>query len=803
MKNLRKVLALVLAVATLMSFAAMANAADFTDADKISADNKEAVEVLTALEVIKGKTETTFAPADTVKRGEMAKMIATIMNGGRDINETYKSSCTFADSKDHWAAGYIAYCATKGIINGKNENTFAPEATVTGVEAAKMVLCALGYSAETEGLTGTAWAGNTLNLADELQLFKNIAVAPGVAMTREAAAQLLFNGLATETVSYVGGSTVTVAGITFVSGGVLTGSQKALIEKCFPKASQAPSTDKFGRPGTEWTINGKSFNVLDVPVYSVVGTINIKNVYPTIGKKGADIANKIYYSEGTLATTSTGREMGKKAAANFPQMTSSKSLSWGGVSILHEVFYNEETDTLVYTTVQYRPGVISAVDTSAKTVTVDSYNKTTCAASGSPAATNALTFTGTAYTKADEGKFVLYALYDGDKTDGTDTVDSYEIYVPESKVITSQGGVKISSGMHSTLYTADGNLSGNYHAQVVGWDFGVDYTVYFDMYDKFVAAIPVSKTEAAKYVYVMAVATEQPTFGNATYLAQVLTTDGVVEVVETKTLATANTLYSYTVEKEVYDLTVADDTADTSVSVQTAKAGIGSYVANNNTLFVVETTVGTDKQYDVYTGIKNVPSLTVANMYVVANADNAALADVVYCMDAAKSGQTASTELDVSVLYIPASTPSTTTKEGVDGEAYSYMGIKAIINGAVANIKVAPAQYTAMKADSKNTMLLIDSYTLDANGVVTAYTKATTNLSETTITAKYADGLIGLGGTATFVDDTVVGYIYNSKSGVAAMQTVAVSKLPTNFKGWIMTDATTGAIVAFYGTASI
>jgi len=91
MKNIRKVLALVLVVASLMGVAVVANA-DFTDAAKVSASNKQAVDVLSALDIIGGYTDGSYQPGKVVTRAEMAKMIATILNSGKDINTLYKAS---------------------------------------------------------------------------------------------------------------------------------------------------------------------------------------------------------------------------------------------------------------------------------------------------------------------------------------------------------------------------------------------------------------------------------------------------------------------------------------------------------------------------------------------------------------------------------------------------------------------------------------------------------------------------------------------------------------------------------------
>ena len=82
MKNFRKVLALILVVATLFSFVAMVSAKDaddYSDYDKVS--YAEAVDVLSAIGILDGYPDGTFRPTNTIKRSEMAKMIAVLSNG--------------------------------------------------------------------------------------------------------------------------------------------------------------------------------------------------------------------------------------------------------------------------------------------------------------------------------------------------------------------------------------------------------------------------------------------------------------------------------------------------------------------------------------------------------------------------------------------------------------------------------------------------------------------------------------------------------------------------------------------------
>lgn len=199
MKNFRKVLALVLVVATLFSFVAMtASAKEYTDGDKVS--YTEAVDVLTAIGILNGYTDGTYRPTNTIARAEMAKMIAVLANAGKDnIGDLYASACKFADMTGDavWAKSYVAYCNQIGIVAGRNATTFDPYGKVTGVETAKMLLCMIGFDAKAQGYVGTNWQVNVMRDAEKLGLLNGFAADYKIekAITREEAAQMMLNAL--------------------------------------------------------------------------------------------------------------------------------------------------------------------------------------------------------------------------------------------------------------------------------------------------------------------------------------------------------------------------------------------------------------------------------------------------------------------------------------------------------------------------------------------------------------------------------------------------------------------------------
>ena len=72
MRTLKKVLALTVVLATLLSISAFAA---FSDEESIDENFVEAVNLLGALNVMTGDTEGTFRPTSTISRAEAAKVL--------------------------------------------------------------------------------------------------------------------------------------------------------------------------------------------------------------------------------------------------------------------------------------------------------------------------------------------------------------------------------------------------------------------------------------------------------------------------------------------------------------------------------------------------------------------------------------------------------------------------------------------------------------------------------------------------------------------------------------------------------
>ena len=363
MKNFKKVLALVLVLATLLGLATMASATEYKDADKIAADYDEAVKVLDLIETMQGYPNGEFRPTANITREEAAKLIAIFDNKDADISTYYTSINPFADEKGRWGESYVGYGYRAGIIAGMNANTFAPTANVTGTQFLKMALVTLGYDQEAEGFVGSSWAVNVLALARKLDLIDGLADGwkPEADLTRQEAAQILLNTLKADTVEYAQEAksanwkpTENKDGVwTFggklyltVAGAVKTGNK---LYKDF-KLAKDVSYDAFERPYTKWTYDDdKSVEQMKAPKATFTTKFNACELLVALGVKENDTKTKKviaeYYVNGMLIDD---EEITLKHTTSKCELKTDKYKEYGAQGTLTQVFKmeNDKNETV-------------------------------------------------------------------------------------------------------------------------------------------------------------------------------------------------------------------------------------------------------------------------------------------------------------------------------------------------------------------------------------------------------------------------------------------------------------------------
>ena len=207
MRNLKKILAMVLALVMSLSLMATAGAAQFPDVDD-SNPYKTAIDVLDELKVFQGFEDGTFKPTDTLNRAQAAVLVYRIATGDVENkyldNYTYMQQSKFNDLDGYnWAKGYINYCQNAGIVVGTSATTFNPGAPVTGYQLLVMILRTLGYGKAGEFTDPKGWELQTAKIAEREGMLKNVTGGDfGAPAPRQMVAEILFRGLLHETMQY-------------------------------------------------------------------------------------------------------------------------------------------------------------------------------------------------------------------------------------------------------------------------------------------------------------------------------------------------------------------------------------------------------------------------------------------------------------------------------------------------------------------------------------------------------------------------------------------------------------------------
>lgn len=208
MRNLKKILALVLALVMVVGMMTVASAAvpgtDYKDDASITKFD-ESIQILTALGIYEGDENAAFNPNNTITRAEVATLVYRVLTGdtaGKYVN-IYSDYNQFADvDQNAWYAGYVNFCANAGMLKGDGTN-FYPMEKVTGYQVLAIMLRVIGYGQEGE-YEGTNWHIRTASKAAELAITKNIVAGTlGAYSTRAMVAEMIYRAIAqAETVSY-------------------------------------------------------------------------------------------------------------------------------------------------------------------------------------------------------------------------------------------------------------------------------------------------------------------------------------------------------------------------------------------------------------------------------------------------------------------------------------------------------------------------------------------------------------------------------------------------------------------------
>ena len=314
MRNLKRALSLTLASVMLLGMMVVgAGAASYPDVDE--KDNIEAIEVLQAVKVMVGDEKGNFGPDQPVNRAQMAVVMALLLDLDYDY---YEGTNHFVDVPA-WAAPYVAACYANGIVSGYDAYTYGSGDPVTAVQAASMMMRALGYFKYPSDYSNNGgFELATVKQASKIDLFRQINANAKDPLTRNQVAQLALNALKTpiveaddNTFNLVDGNgnlVVTGGQVNYVvtassqafaraiddtesNGNALNGVTGYIIElgeKLYNgKLKLTDDIDAFNRPARNWEFEGKTIGLYakkELMEMENVGTVTGKDLYDLLGK---------------------------------------------------------------------------------------------------------------------------------------------------------------------------------------------------------------------------------------------------------------------------------------------------------------------------------------------------------------------------------------------------------------------------------------------------------------------------------------------------------------------------------------
>ena len=164
---------------------------------------KEAIDYLAQRKIINGKSENIFAPNDYLTRAEAVKLLVTAFN----IEIPAELSLPFDDvNNSDWFYPYLCAAYKSGLIQGITQNTFAPQQTITRQDIAVLISRIIKSDEEGADLTFSDsgeisdYAKNSVSLLYSLGIINGTdqnRFAPHESTTRAQAAKIWYNAIKT------------------------------------------------------------------------------------------------------------------------------------------------------------------------------------------------------------------------------------------------------------------------------------------------------------------------------------------------------------------------------------------------------------------------------------------------------------------------------------------------------------------------------------------------------------------------------------------------------------------------------
>ena len=734
---MKKFLSLVLALVMTMSLVTIsAGAKDFDDNADIT--YVEAVDVMSEIGIVDGDKSGNFNPTNGLTRGAAAKIICNLILGPTTAAELNADTNPYPDvAQDSTFGGYIAYCQKEGIISGYADGTFKPANPLTGYAFMKMLLGALGYDAEIEQYVGANWSINVAKQAIGIGLDDGLKTDFNGSdfVTREEAMLYAFNTLKATMVEYKNSSTIVVGDITVQTNSTATEVEQAgrydtieanlrteFAEKYFTKLKLTETEhDDFMRPAHEWkygkTEIGTYTNDADA---TYTASVKGKEVYADLGA-----AYDFEEVEGEVAFFVDGAQVdardGDEDELLF-DVVKNNNESIGANGVLTEVYVmdgGDDDDTIRVVQVNTYVAIAEEdYDDEDEVIDISIYNEQL------DEATLELDDWAIIEDLKEDDVLLVTISFIGEEP----AIKSVELAETFTEAVTnyeSNYNVETNFEPKDTVtagekYSYDANFATSIEGFNGSYIIKDEYDFYLDNYGYviFVEGI----VAADQYVYIDAFEASGIS-SKATLKGYAYFVDGTSELINVKSIEdetikgaeaiatamaelfgeVANGLFTYTEKNGKYDLEIAvtnetnmapavelevgELTATDALDLVEDEIG-GTIRGSKNTVFII---INEDDEVELYTGIKNVPVITIAEAdeedelaYIAVTDDDSDLYVEYVFIDLGTVGSTSGRAKGGDVMFLYEDTYS---KKGEDSDENVYHTYKVIKDGEKTTVK--------------------------------------------------------------------------------------------------------------------
>ena len=542
MRNLKKILALVLAfmmALSVMVFASATNLEDYADSEQVSEEYAEAVDVLSGMGILKG-SEGKLYPKDYVQRSHVSTMIYRMMS--TDVADAqvhiYEDYGMFDDvSEDNWFAGFVNYSANNELVKGVGDNKFNPSGYMTGYELITILLRAIGYDQKNE-ISGSDWKITAAGLAKQAGILGDFnETTLGSYLTREQIAYLMFNALTeANIVEYTPAFGYQPIQVEVDNNGRPVFSVTTIGLENFGLTSTTSYIVGNQATGESATVLGYDGNTWNDRAYTAANGANNESFAFTTGLEEFGHQTKVWFDRtaqntaGTYTTVYATMDQATNSSityAEYAALTPAERTAYVARSTYHDDFAAASSSGVAVSpnVAQYNMVVNNADGTKALVglwLVVDRYT-----AINNYATTKTVSFgtdigTDVAQSKVDGFEaLTLGDLVNGVRVTGTAGSDATKTggyykwnvsvlsavvgtvsYVDSAtQAITLNGGtVKYSyDALYATAHNDGLTIPGKDGAAT--WNFSATYTVYTDILGNYVAAVPASTVSYLKATY--------------------------------------------------------------------------------------------------------------------------------------------------------------------------------------------------------------------------------------------------------------------------------------------------------------